>query len=1013
MAASPVSAQAWSPPLLLTDDGETFYSGYYSNPSMTSDGHGNWVAVMEYILYRHSSGDTERKIICSTSSDDGETWSTPEPFRLVVPGSPRVESGPNPALPAKQQYPTLPGNESCEFHPQIATDGQGLWIALWLVYSFWDLESLVVCARSLDNGLTWSQESLVGMTQYCDPAEELCFPARLAAGDDGIWIAVWKSGSSSSNPLWRSGDYIYSRSIDGGLTWSDAAALNSTAISNQVRDYDLGLTTDRHGLWMAVYSSTIPFGDFSYYDRRVVVSRSTDGGLTWSAPAQLSPESGVGSGQNEAPRLAANGENTWLATWESTSRLEDPPYRDYGIQYARSTDGGLTWSVPAALKTNALINAGYDDLHSLSSDEDGVWLAAWSSDDSLSDTVGRDADILSSRSLDDGITWSPPAALNTNAAIDYGVDYSASVLPGRAGRWIATWTSTDTLGGTLRPGTRIFSSHSGDHGATWSAPEVFSAPPQRTAGYDGAPILETDRQRLWVLAWSSDNALDGSIGFDYDILYSRSLDGGETWSAPAPLNSNAATDESSDYAPSLATDASGTWMAVWSSYDSLNGTLGLDADILYARSLDGGLTWGAPSALNTNAGSDEVYDGAPLLATDNKGLWVAVWTSRIYDGSTLGSDSDLLFSRSLDDGHTWSAPSPLNGNFGSDIEEDYPTSLSTDNAGLWIILWTQEYSPDSHVMYSRSPDGGQTWSAPARLDVDYEDYYVDFMDNRRGVLSTDGNGLWLAAWSRFLPNPYGSRYPALQDVLFSRSSDGGVTWSTPAILRSGPEMEAWSDSCPSLTNDGRGSWMAVWQTAGGPENVLGTDPEIVYARSVDGGVTWAEPAVLNSNASVDADTDRDPHLITDRQGRWITVWTHESKLDTDIYLSTHFAEVDTGEGEGEGEDVMPDLEELRALIMDFAATDANGDERLSFPEASAAMNSLTAAQFQVLDRNGDAYLTQTELQDYIGEFSSGQGCYARLNACAWFCLDRLAGDLVVFLLALGSLFSISISRRIP
>jgi Neuraminidase (sialidase) len=54
----------------------------------------------------------------------------------------------------------------------------------------------------------------------------------------------------------------------------------------------------------------------------------------------------------------------------------------------------------------------------------------------------------------------------------------------------------------------------------------------------------------------------------------------------------------------VTTDGAGNWVAVWHSADSLGDTIGEDADILVARSTDGGATWTAPVALNTNAASD-------------------------------------------------------------------------------------------------------------------------------------------------------------------------------------------------------------------------------------------------------------------------------------------------------------------------------------------------------------------------------------------------------------------------
>ncbi|MFH0793093.1 MAG: hypothetical protein V2A74_03575, partial [bacterium] len=67
------------------------------------------------------------------------------------------------------------------------------------------------------------------------------------------------------------------------------------------------------------------------------------------------------------------------------------------------------------------------------------------------------------------------------------------------------------------------------------------------------------------------------------------LQGGSAWAAfgfgpPAALNSNAATDSSYDQSPQVTTDGAGNWVAVWSSDNSLGGTIGPDFDILVARS---------------------------------------------------------------------------------------------------------------------------------------------------------------------------------------------------------------------------------------------------------------------------------------------------------------------------------------------------------------------------------------------------------------------------------------------
>jgi hypothetical protein len=143
-------------------------------------------------------------------------------------------------------------------------------------------------------------------------------------------------------------------------------------------------------------------------------------------------------------------------------------------------------------------------------------------------------------------------------------------------------------------------------------------------------LLNTDgtvksQQRISETQGGFTGTLDDTIGTDLDILVARSTDDGVTWTAPAPLNTNAASDTGDDARPQLTTDGRGTWVAVWESLDSLGDTIGTDSDILLARSTDDGVTWTAPAALNTDATSDAVDDERPQVTTDGQGTWVAIW----------------------------------------------------------------------------------------------------------------------------------------------------------------------------------------------------------------------------------------------------------------------------------------------------------------------------------------------------------------------------------------------------
>jgi hypothetical protein len=158
------------------------------------------------------------------------------------------------------------------------------------------------------------------------------------------------------------------------------------------------------------------------------------------------------------------------------------------------------------------------------------------------------------------------------------------------------------------------------------------------------------------------------------------------WTDPAPLNSNAAADTQSDWHADVATDGAGNWVAVWESGSSLGGTIGTDPDILFVRSTDGGATWTEDAALNTNAATDEGSDFQPQVATGG-GTWIATWVSNDSLENTIGTDADILFASSTDGRATWSDPAPVNTNAATSSAHDESPAIGTDGAGTWVVAW--------------------------------------------------------------------------------------------------------------------------------------------------------------------------------------------------------------------------------------------------------------------------------------------------------------------------------------
>jgi len=441
--------------------------------------------------------------------------------------------------------------------------------------------------------------------------------------------------------------------------------------------------------------------------------------------------------------------------------------------------------------------------------------------------------------------WTYPAALNTNAATDSGTDYYPQVTTDGGGNWVAVWGSTDDLDATIGTDWDILVARSTNNGATWTAPAALNTNAASDSGddgdslYGGPPQVTTDSAGNWVAVWYSDEPNVGSgIGTDDDILVARSTDNGATWTAPAALNTNAATDSGWDSDPQVTTDGGGNWVAVWDSDVNLFvpgvGYTLFDYDLLVSRSTDNGATWTPLASLNTNAVTDSGGDYAPQVTTNGGGNWLAVWHSTDDLGGTIGTDADILMARSTDNGATWTDPAALNTGAGPDSgRSDYRPQVTTDGGGNWVAVW-----------YSNNPNVGS------------------------GGIGTD------------------------YDIVVARSTDNGATWTVPAVLNTNAATDSGRDDVPQVTTNGAGNWVAIWSSEEDLGGTIGTDNDILLARSTNNGASWTAPVTLNTNATTDSGSDWWPQVTTDGAGNWVTVWQSSEDLggtigtDHDILYST-------------------------------------------------------------------------------------------------------------------------------
>ena len=407
--------------------------------------------------------------------------------------------------------------------------------------------------------------------------------------------------------------------------------------------------------------------------------------LSPTPPGLLNTNAATDTGTDLFPEVATDGLGHWITVWQSTEDLGGTAGTDNDIFIARSTNNGVSWTAPALLNTNATTDSGDDFSPEIATDGLGNWVVVWRSDENLGGTAGTDDDLFVSRSTDNGAAWTPPSFLNTDATTDVETDSSPDITTDGLGHWVAVWRSSE--GAIIGADQDIYFARSGDNGANWSAPATLNTNADGDAGADLFPQVATDGLGNWVTVWVSTEDLGDVAGADPDVFVARSANNGVTWTDPSLLNTNAAGDLGNDAFPQLAADSAGNWVVVWQSDEDLLAAAGLDQDILVARSSNNGATWTAPALLNSNATTDSGHDGAPQVTTDGLGNWVAVWWSVEDLNSAVGTDADILAAYSTDVGATWSYPELLNLNARSDTRADLAPQVTANGTGNWVAVW--------------------------------------------------------------------------------------------------------------------------------------------------------------------------------------------------------------------------------------------------------------------------------------------------------------------------------------
>jgi len=367
---------------------------------------------------------------------------------------------------SEDPYTNPEGQHKTQVEPDSFGHGNTVVTAFQTGRAFGGGASNIAWATTTNAGRTWTTGMLPGTTIHeGGPWSFISDPAVAYDPEHDVWMISTLAFGMGASVLGAPSAILTSRSTDGGLTWQSPVTTSFGASSFYDKNW---IACDT---WPASphYGNCYTEWDDSGLGNRILMSTSTDGGLTWS-PA-VSP-GGLPSGLGGQPVVQPNG------------TVHVPYTANFGeIRAFRSTDGGVTWTSSVAVATQFThpVAGGLRDppLPSAEVDGSGKVYVVWHD---CRFRAGCSSNDIVMTTTTDGIVWTPVARIPIDlptSGVDHfipgiGADRSSFGADARLALAYYYYPVSGCSVSTCDLTVGFVSSL--DAGATWSAPTQLSGP---------------------------------------------------------------------------------------------------------------------------------------------------------------------------------------------------------------------------------------------------------------------------------------------------------------------------------------------------------------------------------------------------------------------------------------------------------------------------------------------------------------------------------------------------------